>query len=151
LYFFIGFLAAQLAHRLPVDWKYAVLPATTAACFQNTVMHDLSIAVLAGYLVLLLAYRSGNIFHFYNKLGDYSYGTYLYAFPIQQVLVAEFPRLGFAELVLYATPAALCCAFISWHFLERPLMTYFKNMYSGEGAAGKGSMDFYSQVKPHET
>ncbi len=137
LYFFLGFLAAQLAHLLPVGWKYALLPATMAACFQDTVLHDLSIALLAGYLVLLLAYRSGNYFHLYNKLGDYSYGTYLYAFPIQQILVWEFPRLGFTELVLYATPAALCCAFISWHFVEKPLMTYFKNVYSGFSPTGK--------------
>lgn len=150
LYFFLGFLSAQLANRLPINWRHAPLPVIAAICFRHTPLHDLSIAVLVGYLVLLLTYRSGNFFHLYNKFGDYSYGTYLYAFPIQQTLVAAFPRLSFTELVLYATPATLCCAIVSWHFLEKPLMVYFKNLHSGTHAAGKGNRNFYSQVKMHE-
>lgn len=151
LYFFLGFLAAQLARQLPLRWLYAPLPALLAFCFRNTYLHDISVAVLLGYLVLLLAYRSGNSFHVYNKFGDYSYGTYLYAFPIQQMLVAEFPRLSFTELVLYATPVTLCCAIASWHLLEKPLMTHFKNVHSGKITAEKGTLDFHSRVTSHET
>ncbi|HSC75914.1 MAG TPA: acyltransferase [Pseudomonadales bacterium] len=136
LYFFLGFLAAQLAHWLPIHWRYSPLLALPVLCLQHTFLHDLSIAVLVAYLVLLLTYGSGNYLHFYNKLGDYSYGTYLYAFPIQQMLVAWFPGLSFTELVLYATPTALCCALASWHLLENPLMTYSKNLHFSKATIG---------------
>ncbi len=147
LYFFLGFLVAQLAHWLPVRWRYSPLLVVTVVCLQRTPLHDLSIAVLVGYLVLLAAYRSGNFFHLYNKLGDYSYGTYLYAFPIQQILVAEFPRLNFTELVLYATPVTLCCAVTSWHLLEKPLMTYFKNLYPSKLTLANSNPDFFAGKK----
>lgn len=40
--------------------------------------------ICTAYAVLYLGYRI-NLFHsFFNKIGDYSYGIYVYAFPIQQ-------------------------------------------------------------------
>lgn len=147
LYFFLGFLTAQLARHLSVQWWYSSVLVIAAICLRDTTLHDLSIAVLVGYLVLLLAYRSSGFFHAYNKLGDYSYGTYLYAFPIQQMLMAEFPGLSFTELVLYATPATLCCAVTSWHLLEKPLMVYFKNLYPGKNTAGENIPEFHPWAK----
>lgn len=36
-----------------------------------------------GYLVLYLAYVPGGWLRRYNRMGDYSYGLYIYAFPVQ--------------------------------------------------------------------
>ena len=56
----------------------------------------------------------------YNRLGDYSYGTYIYAFPIQQSLVHFFP-FSPLPLALTATPITIAVAVASWHFVELPL------------------------------
>jgi peptidoglycan/LPS O-acetylase OafA/YrhL len=55
--------------------------------------------------------------------GDYSYGLYLYAFPIQQAVAWALPgaRQWYVSL-LVAGPAALCCAMLSWHFVEKPAL-----------------------------
>lgn len=126
LYFLLGFLASQLAHYLPVRWRYLVIPVASAAALHYTVLHDLANGLLTSYLVLLLVYRLPPALHLYNRLGDYSYGTYLYAFPVQQLLMHFFPWLNFSQLVLSATPATLCCAILSWHILEKPTLDYFK-------------------------
>ncbi|MBN9432240.1 MAG: acyltransferase [Bosea sp.] len=54
--------------------------------------------------------------------GDYSYGLYLFAFPIQQV-VASVPALAsWYTIFLIAAPAGLLYAAFSWHFVEKPVL-----------------------------
>jgi peptidoglycan/LPS O-acetylase OafA/YrhL len=52
---------------------------------------------------------------------DYSYGLFLYGFPVQQALLAAWPALGPLQLFALATPIALALAALSWHFVERKL------------------------------
>lgn len=54
--------------------------------------------------------------------GDYSYGIYLYGFPIAQALVAAFPDTFIGERwLLLGVAGVLTCAFsaFSWHFIEK--------------------------------
>ncbi len=54
---------------------------------------------------------------------DYSYGLYLYGFPIQQALVMWFPALReWWWLLLASLPLTLLCAIVSWHVVERPAL-----------------------------
>jgi peptidoglycan/LPS O-acetylase OafA/YrhL len=76
--------------------------------------------VAGTYLVLVLAFHPAIRLHGWSRYGDFSYGTYLYAFPVQQ-LVVRF--IGHAipawELFVIATPLTLLCAVASWYFVER--------------------------------
>ena len=54
--------------------------------------------------------------------GDYSYGIYLYGFPIAQTLVALWPevfRQHFLWLLLTAIALTSAFAVLSWHLLEK--------------------------------
>jgi len=55
--------------------------------------------------------------------GDYSYGIFLYGFPIQQAVVASglFPRNGFANLIV-AYPFIVMVAVCSWHLCEKRVL-----------------------------
>jgi peptidoglycan/LPS O-acetylase OafA/YrhL len=55
--------------------------------------------------------------------GDYSYGLYLYAFPMQQAVAWALPgaRQWYVSLLI-AGPLALGCAILSWHFIEKPAL-----------------------------
>jgi peptidoglycan/LPS O-acetylase OafA/YrhL len=58
-----------------------------------------------------------------GKYGDFSYGMYLYAFPIQQLLVLYFrPAQNPLILSLVGAVLTLAVAFLSWHLIEKPAL-----------------------------
>jgi peptidoglycan/LPS O-acetylase OafA/YrhL len=67
-----------------------------------------------------------------NKIilsGDYSYGLYLYGFPIQQTIVSIGPNLRHWYLNLLLTiPCAMLVATGSWWLVERPVLAQRKKL-----------------------
>lgn len=76
------------------------------------------------YVLLLVTFFCSVSFYSHfswlDKLGDYSYGVYLYGWPIQQVLVMSFPGMSAATNALFSCCLALGCGMLSWHFIEKP-------------------------------
>ena len=60
--------------------------------------------------------------------GDYSYGVYIYSFPIQQAVVSLWPRANPYELFGVAVLAIMPCAIASWHMVELPAQKAGKNL-----------------------
>jgi peptidoglycan/LPS O-acetylase OafA/YrhL len=71
------------------------------------------------------------------RVGDLSYGTYLWAFPVQQVVMMLAP--GLPLLLAMAVPAAvtLVLAWLSWWFVEHRALSY-KPARPGAGAVAGG-------------
>lgn len=53
---------------------------------------------------------------------DLSYGLYIYAFPIQQSIVALWPNINWWGLLLLSTPITAGVAYISWLQIEKPAL-----------------------------
>ncbi|MCV6637340.1 acyltransferase [Candidatus Albibeggiatoa sp. nov. NOAA] len=76
--------------------------------------------LLAGsYIIIYLAFSPSIRFHHFAKYGDFSYGIYIYAFPVQQTLV-YYSQAQWHPLVnaLFAIPITLFFAILSWHLIE---------------------------------
>lgn len=71
------------------------------------------------YLVICLAYVPSDTARRYNKVGDYSYGIYIYAFPVQQSLAAAVPGLSAFAMMGASLMATTALAALSWHCIER--------------------------------
>ena len=71
------------------------------------------------YLVLFFAYVPSGYIRKYNVLGDYSYGTYIYAYPVQQSVAALIPGVSVVSMMLISAGPTIALAVMSWHFLER--------------------------------
>ena len=72
------------------------------------------------YLVFWCAYLRPADHPFSERFGDWSYGTYLYAFPIQQTAVWWLgERATPFRVFSIALPATLLAAALSWHWVER--------------------------------
>lgn len=59
-----------------------------------------------------------------RRFGDYSYGIYLFAFPIQQSVIDFLPHIQPIDVTLIASPITLCCAAVSWHLIEKHALTF---------------------------
>ncbi len=58
-------------------------------------------------------------------MGDWSYGTYLYGFVVQQMLVvAGVHQQGIGIYLAASTALTFCAAAISWHTIEKPAIRY---------------------------
>jgi len=65
----------------------------------------------------------------FHKIGDYSYGLYIYAFPLQQQMYFYHPGISWQMGMLLTYPLILGMAILSWHLVEKPalgLKKYFQ-------------------------
>jgi peptidoglycan/LPS O-acetylase OafA/YrhL len=52
--------------------------------------------------------------------GDYSYGLYIYGWPMQRLIAEHFPHWPPLLNAVTAMAGAGCLAILSWHFVEKP-------------------------------
>lgn len=76
--------------------------------------------IAGAYLVLALAYHPAIRLHSWSRYGDFSYGTYLYGYPVEQLAMRWIGHpVSSWTLFALATPATLVCAIVSWHVVEK--------------------------------
>jgi peptidoglycan/LPS O-acetylase OafA/YrhL len=124
-FFGFGMVVWLLRDRMPIGWRPALAGLTLfAIATQTPVFLPLS-AIAVALIVPALAYARALWPRQLTASGDYSYGVYLYAFPLQQMTVA----LGPAEMswwlnLLIALPLTAVLAICSWHVIERPALRF---------------------------
>ena len=74
------------------------------------------------YGVLWAAYVPSGAVRGFNRFGDYSYGIYVYAFPVQGLMVWWLGAQGPLANVALSLPLTLALAIASWHLVERPAL-----------------------------
>ncbi|MFV2022342.1 acyltransferase family protein [Micromonospora sp. LOL_023] len=121
--FVLGAAARRYMHRIPMDGRLAVLAATLLV--SSLLMGGFIVVGLPAYAYLLI-YLGVALPGWLSRIGrerDYSYGVYIYAFPVQQVLalvgVAEYGMPVYLALSVLGT---LLFAVPSWHLVEKPAM-----------------------------
>ena len=118
--FFSGTTFYLLRDRVPMRGSLAlagvVLCIVAALATTNHAIHRLVLAAALPYAVLWLSFVPAGSIRRYNALGDYSYGTYILAGPIQVWLALHesSPLLNLVWTLLLVVPLAA----LSWHFLE---------------------------------
>jgi peptidoglycan/LPS O-acetylase OafA/YrhL len=126
--FLLGSLAYAWRDAVPVSLVAALAALGLIAWNPGGYPRGALFAPLLTYVVLVAAYHPRLRLRAFNRLGDYSYGLYVYSFPIQQTLDERV--VGIAPLPLFACalPLTLVVAMLSWHALEQPalgLKSYF--------------------------
>ena len=121
--FFIGgaALAGLRLERL-LGWRVAL---ALLAGFQLIhpifgIWHEAVLAVLLPYAAIAIGRARWPVIARAGRYGDFSYGLYLWSFPIQQIVAAlaggQISGWGSAAWTL---PAALAMAILSWHLVEK--------------------------------
>ena len=94
----------------------------TTVLLASTPLYGLSLILLLAYATFWLAYVPDGSIRGYNKLGDYSYGVYIYAFPAQGLAVWLFGPMTPLENMALALPLTVVPSILSWHLIEKPAL-----------------------------
>jgi peptidoglycan/LPS O-acetylase OafA/YrhL len=124
--FLIGVNFYLWRERVVVNFWYAALAAD--AIVLSIYLRPLELGVIvmevaAAYIIFALAFAKWLPAHRFGRFGDFSYGTYLYGWLVQQLLVwYAGPRLTPLWLFAAAVPISVGLAFGSWHLVEHPAL-----------------------------
>lgn len=136
--FAAGVAAYVWRDRIVLDWRILAALAVVAALAQDS-------PLFRAVFVIALAYGS---FWFgclqwpplaaYRRFGDYSYGVYIYAFPVQQTVAAQGITDPLLNMVL-AFPVTLACAVLSWRLVESPALRFKDVLGRSQVRSAEGS------------
>jgi peptidoglycan/LPS O-acetylase OafA/YrhL len=124
---YVAFVAGMLSFqfRAWLRWNGWLFTAALALLAGSLWMRcfDLAWPFLLPYVVLFLAYRLP--FSKVERWGDFSYGIYIYSFPMQQCLTfAGLPQLGLLPFIGASLSLALVAGMLSWRGIEKPVLDW---------------------------
>ncbi len=123
--FVLGMTFYAWRDRLPCSPVVAIALALISVLVAQFPLPDfafrLAFVTALGYAVFLIGFAPAVRFDAYNRLGDYSYGMYIYAFPIQQLVAYHGVAQPHVNIVL-AFVLTLVCAVLSWVLIEKPAL-----------------------------
>jgi peptidoglycan/LPS O-acetylase OafA/YrhL len=136
------FLTGVLLYGLKASIPYSVWAFGGAVVLAIIALSAVRLYVLApfpaAYITVWLGLRNPRRLPILFN-GDYSYGLYLYAFPIQQTWVWLLPWIGYWQLTLLSLVVVSIFAGCSWHVVERralDLKVGFRTVSAKRSVAG---------------
>jgi peptidoglycan/LPS O-acetylase OafA/YrhL len=134
--FGIGSALYVLRRFVPIRWSLALvvfIALALSVALGSGYASEYALALTLPYLVLCLAYRTHSYVRLPRRWGDYSYGIYVYAFPVQQTISQLLaPMSGWALFAISLVPT-VAASVLSWHFVEKRMLS-FKRAVGGSTA-----------------
>lgn len=123
--FFAGAAFYVMKERLVLDSRIFISATLVVllASFDKEAFFVIYYLAIA-YLLFWLAYIPTGVIRKFNLIGDYSYGIYIYAFLIQQSLIALIPDVSVLGLLVLSSIVTLSLAFLSWEFVEKRALSF---------------------------
>ncbi|MEQ1612894.1 MAG: acyltransferase family protein, partial [Hyphomicrobiaceae bacterium] len=126
LYFYAGVSAYLLRDHLPIHGALLVLLAAAFVALIGSRFGELACCLFLGYATLWISTFTFGPLRAFTNANDYSYGVYIFAGPIQQLVISLLPDAGSTVVSLHALSIALPLAAFSWELIERPAIALRK-------------------------
>ncbi len=117
LFFAIGALCCLNATYLPVNALLFIASLIAGRLVHGENLRSFFFSLNLCYGTLIAAYRLP--FFDLDRWGDFSYGLYIYAFPVQQMFASLFPKFTPTKNTFVSMPTTLLLAVLSWYFIEK--------------------------------
>jgi peptidoglycan/LPS O-acetylase OafA/YrhL len=141
IFYAVGALFFLYREYVPLSFAAtAVAVAVWIASFDTGALTVVSQLTLP-YVVLVLGYRGPAVVdRVMRRIGDISYGTYIYAFPVQQLIIHYHLGIGPGWLIAATVPITYACAFLSWRLVERPALRLRRRLTSEPDGAPRAAI-----------
>ena len=128
MWFVMGALASLYQDHIQIKGTIALLFVLTlvSAWMTGRVVFQFAYVFCLPYLIAYIAYVPRGFVREYNRLGDYSYGVYIYAFPIQQMLASMYSKISAVTMMGLSFAICLFFAVCSWHLIEEKSLRILK-------------------------
>lgn len=121
--FLLGMLVFVLRDQVRLHGGIVVLLALLIVLTsQHQPPGTLLMCVTVAYTTFWLAFHPRLKLPISGRIGDTSYGLYVYAFPIQQLIAWWLPAIGPWALFASSFACSFVVAWCSWHVIERPAL-----------------------------
>jgi peptidoglycan/LPS O-acetylase OafA/YrhL len=118
-YFFIASAFYVWKDKISMDWKLFVLSAALVWCGIVIDRFALFAPLFLTYCILYIAHKLPTP-KWLEKLGDMSYGVYIYSWLIQNLLVISgFTVFGLLWFNIASVVLSLIAGYLSYHFVEK--------------------------------
>lgn len=129
------FLAGAFIHH----WRLALTAQRAIGCAVVSILtllyggFWLTLPTCFSYLVIYVALGPFKLPDM-ARYGDLSYGIYIYAWPVKQLLVQSAIVTGWFGVATAATVIVLALAALSWHLIEKKALTFKGRLVPGESS-----------------
>jgi len=83
--------------------------------------------IFGSYILFYLAFTTSISFKNFSRKGDFSYGLYMYAWPVQQLIILYMEKyLNLSLLFILTFIITMIFAYLSWHYIEQPFLSFKK-------------------------
>lgn len=123
-----GLGAAIYAYRDRLSFHVLGIPVVVVIAMLTSPLQifEVTMNVMLAYMIMWAAYIKAPKLNFLQNLSDVSYGVYIYHWCILQLVFMWMPKLSVAALFLITLPITFILATLSWHFVEKPMLTHKK-------------------------
>jgi peptidoglycan/LPS O-acetylase OafA/YrhL len=125
--YFLGgaaFAVWKIERFLRLDVAMIIIWLVTCLAPVSLLLQDIAVMILTPYVVLAFCLSSDGAIPAFDWEADISYGTYLYAFPIQQTLITVLGnKVAPLHLFCICIPIVYAVALLSWLIIEKPALS----------------------------
>ena len=119
MFFLLG--SAYYIFRDRIKYNFSILTILLVLALACSYFNlYLGACIILPYAMFYFAFSNKIKLHNTAKYGDFSYGIYIYSFPIQQSIIALAGNgIEPLRLFIYTFPVILILAYLSWHLVEK--------------------------------
>jgi len=123
MFFFLGSALYLYRTSVPWNWRVALALLLLSLLSAGTELWLYIHVLTLPYLTIYLAHLKIPGLSRFGKFGDFSYGIYIFSFPIQQLLVHWLnPQLSLPAFMALSLAASIAVGVLSWHLIESPAL-----------------------------
>lgn len=112
----------QATKKNPPSLVFVVIALSISAVLARMLGCNVFATASIAILTLWMAFAANRLFAKLNALPDYSYGIYIYAYPVQQMTAVLLPGWNPIAQLVISFWVTIVPASLSWHLIEKPAL-----------------------------